>query len=85
MPSADSNTAAQDRNDAENAGAGSQAGGQMGYGNSRSQDGQMEQDVALSQIPSLDGAQHIVGETSDRPNLHVKAAANRPLYEGDRG
>ncbi|MXP47614.1 hypothetical protein GRI43_09505 [Altererythrobacter luteolus] len=81
MASADSNTAPRNRNDEGGTGADTQ----MGYGNSRNQDGQMEQDIALSQVPPMQGDQHIVGETSDRPDLSVKAAANRPLYEGDRG
>ena len=81
MATASSNTEPQDRNDAEI----KVAGGQMGYGNSRNQDGQMEQDVALSQAAPTHVDQHIAGETSGRPGTSMKAAANRPLNEGDRG
>lgn len=49
---------------------------QASYGNSRTQDGQMEQDLATGNI---DGGDAFVGETSDDPARRAHADAARPL------
>lgn len=65
-----------------------QAEAQSGYGNSRNEEGQMEQDVATSRHGEQPLAQSegIVsdaqpGEISSRPDERAAADANRPLGE----
>ena len=49
-----------------------------GYGNARDENGQMEQDVATSEVH---GGDAFVGEVSNDPTVRAKADANRPLSD----
>lgn len=53
-------------------------GAQVSYGNSRTADGTMEQDLATENLGNRQAAadQVIVGETSDRPDVRAYADAN---------
>ena len=49
---------------------------QAGYGNSRDEDGRMEQDVKTASIEAGDA---FVAEVSENPAVRARADASRPL------